>query len=413
MKRIQALLGRLSSRVRQGTQWRLGVLFVLVLWLFMPPPQDSHAACAPWEGGPCIDVHPTPGGGGGTERPPRDDTEPSRRSSGPGCASVPTRPSGDTDSSEPAPVAGTPHPTLPHVVWTENGKFRAADGYRWVKPDDPNNFDVEPYPDGSPHPTLPHVVWSGDGNSFHAAPGYRWMNANDPNDFSVEPYPDGTPHPTLPNVVWSGEGNSYRPGPGYTWRYPNNANDSQVVRIVNVANWASNWSGKDRDAAVDVLRGMKDVQLMDWMAANVQFGRFPDDNVSPLSASGSMLRFKDVFFDSSTSPAQRENLLAFEGGKVFYETMKDVPIDGGQTFERWFMGYYPAHGSVISDMSKARHNGQPLGTSDLIDAHSAFGHLFRAQALELDKPIGYWKQKDWDAVQQTFKQHLDQVMRDR
>jgi hypothetical protein len=286
MKRIQALLARLSSRVRHGSQWRLWVLWGLVLWLFMPPPQDSHAACATWEGGPCIDVHPSTGSG---ERPPREtsDDEPSPGGSGPGCTAMPTRPSDDESSSEPTPVASTPQ---------------------------------------------------------------------------------------------------------------------------NASNWASNWRSEDRAVVVGALRGMKDVKLKDWMAANVQFGRFPDDNVSPLSASGSMLRFKDAFFAQRTSPAQRENLLAFEGGKVFYAMMKDVPMDGGQTFERWFMGYYPAHSSVISDMSDAKHNGQPMGTSDLIDAHSAFGHLFRAQALELEKPIGYGKQKDWDAVQQTFKQKLDQVM---
>lgn len=409
MKLLRVLLGRLSNWVGHGMHWRLWLVFGVVLWLFVPPPRDSHAACAPWEGGPCIDVRPTPGSG---ERPPRerDDTELSpHRSSGPGCASNPGRPS--SDDGEPTPVAGTPHPSLRHVVWSTNGQFRPADGYRWVRPDDPNDFSVEPQPDGSPHPTLPNVVWAGNGQ-FHPAYGYRWVDPNNPNDFRVMLYPDGTPHLTLPNVVWDGQGQFY-PAPGYGWRDPGNPNDFQVVRQLNVANWASDWRSEDRVVVVDVLRGMKDAELMDWMATHVQFGRFPDDNVSPLSASGAMLRFKDVYFDRRTSPAQRENLLAFEGGKVFYETMKEVSLEDGRTFERWFLGYYPAHSSVISDMSEARHEGQPLGTTDFVDAHSAFGHLFRAQALELERPIGQDRQKDWDEVQQAFRQRLDQVMRRR
>lgn len=409
MNRMRALLGRVSRWSGRDVHWRLWLVFGLVLWLFMPPPRDGHAACAPWEGGPCIDVRPTPGSG---DRPPRepDDTEPSpRRGSGPGCAATPNSPSGDEDA--PRPVAGTPHPSLPHVVWSTNGQFRPADGYRWVRPDDPNDFSVELQPDGTPHPTLPHVVWAGNGQ-FHPAYGYRWVDPNDPNDFRVMLYPDGTPHPTLPNVVWDGQGRFY-PAPGYAWRDPNNANDFQVVRSIDVANWASNWRSEDRDVATAALRGLKDATLRDWMAAHVQFGRFPDDNVSPLSASGAMLRFKDVYFAQSTPPAQRENLLAFEGGKVFYETMKDVRLEDGRTFERWFLGYYPAHTSVIADMSAARHGGQPLGTSDFVDAHSAFGHLFRAQALELELPSGHSRQEAWNEVQQTFRQGLDQVMRGR
>lgn len=393
-----------------GLPWRLWAVCGLILWLFMPPPQDSHAACAPWEGGPCIDVRPPETGGG--SRPPREDQdgEPSPRRSGPGCASMPTRPAPVPD--EPRPVAGAPHPTLPHVVWGEGGRFRPAEGYRWVRPGDPQDFRVEPVPAGTPHPRLPNVVWAGDGE-FRPAEGYRWVRPNDPADFRVEPYPEGTPHASLPNVVWAGSNGEFRPAPGYEWRYPEVADDFQTVRLVTVAQWVNTWQSADHDVARAALRGIQNEDLMVWMAAHVEFGRFADDHVSPLSAAGSMLRFKDSYFDARTPPAQRENLLAFEGGKVFYETMKNVQIGDGRTFERWFLGFYPSRSSVISEMSTTSHRGQPLGTSDLIDAHSAFAHLFRAEALALPRPKGYWQRQAWEAAQQEFLQYLDLAMRGR
>lgn len=410
MKRWRAWLGRLRAHTGGGAAWRFWVLGALVLWLFMPPPQDSLAACAPWEGGPCIDVHPPSGGG---ERPGRErddgDGEPSPRSSGPGCASVPSRPSSSDSGPPPSPAPGTPHATWPHVIWSENGTLKAEAGYRWVNENDPNDLRVEPLPEGTPHGTLPHVVWAGNGR-FHPAPGYRWLN-DAADDFGVEPLPDGTPHPTLPNVVWSGDGQHFHPAPGYVWRKRGDPNDFQVVRDVTVASWSSEWGDEDQDIAVDALRGMKDETLRNWLAAHVEFGRFPDDKVSPLSASGSTLRFKDAYFARNLEPAQRENLLAFEGGKVFYEMTKDVPVAGGQTFERWFFGFYGAHMAVISDMAAASHQGQSLGTSDLLDAHSAFGHLFRAQALELDIPAGYERRGEWDDVQREFGAQLERLVR--
>ena len=70
----------------------------------------------------------------------------------------------------------------------------------------------------------------------------------------------------------------------------------------------SNWTDEEKKTFHEVLRGLEDARLRRWIAANAVRGRYPDDGVSPLSAKGPILKFKDVFFTDRTSLAQRENL---------------------------------------------------------------------------------------------------------
>lgn len=407
MKRFWKESGSPSKGGHNVMSLRLWVLFAVVLWIFLPPPRYGFAACAPWEGGPCIDITPPSGGGG--ERPERPERD-SERTGGGGCATMPTHQdsSGGSGYESTAPLpAGTPHAQHPNVVWDGNGQLHPAEGYAWVYPNDPNDFTVQFLPEGTPHSRYPNVVWAGNGKVYPAE-GYTWAYPNDPNDFSVQFLPQGTPHPRYPNVVWAGNG-QLRPAQGYVWA-SDNPGDFAVVPVVVVANWSDNWKSTDQDLVYSTLRGITSLDLKEWMAANVMFGRYPDDGTSALSASGSTLRFKDRFFSAGTSLAQRENLIAFEGGKVFYDKMKDMPLKSGGTLGSWFRTYYYRHTAMIEMMKETRHRDEEFSTTDLYDEYSRFAHVFRAKALQLHKPEGQREQREWDEVMREFQMHLDQVL---
>lgn len=369
MKRFRKESDSPSKGGRYVLSLRLWVLFAVVFWIFLPPPKHGFAACAPWAGGPCIDVTPPTGNSG--ERPERPERD-SEGTGGGGCATMPTH----EDSS-------------------------GSSG----------NESSAPLPAGTPHAQHPNVIWGSDGQ-LHPAEGYTWAYPNDPRDFQVQLLPDGTPHPRYLNVVWDGNG-LIRPANGFAWAIYPPGPDYKVVHKVVVANWSANWGTTDARVAVVALGGFDDAGLMNWMAANVMFGRYPDDGTSALSASGSTLKFKDRFFIASTSPAKRENLIAFEGGKVFYDRMKDMPLKGGGTLGGWFRGYYGGHTSIIEVMMDTKHGDEALPTTDLYDEYSRFAHVFRAQALQLHKPNGQHEQQEWDEVMREFQMHLDQVLPSR
>ena len=162
---------------------------------------------------------------------------------------------------------GKPHPQYPNVVWAEDGKVRAAfgyrfvsgdpageqdyrvalwpglaaapdggvrvaDGYRWVNLKDPKDVRLEPLPAGTPHREHPNVQWVGDGKNCKAAPGYTWVDPQAKGDLQVKPLPAGTPHPTIANVVWTGDGTHFRAAPGYRWVSddPTGKQDFSVVK---------------------------------------------------------------------------------------------------------------------------------------------------------------------------------------
>lgn len=388
---------------------RLWVLFALVIWIFLPPPRHGYAACAPWEGGPCIDIRPTPGGG---ERPdPPERPERPEGTGGGGCATLPTHEGSTGNSGNGSPAsfpAGTPSAEHPNTIWDGSGHLYPAEGYTWTYPDKPNNYDVRLFPAGTPHAQRPNVEWDGNGK-LRPAEGYTWASS-DPKNLDVVFLSDGTPYPRLKNVVWAGNG-LIRPANGYMWATdPPASSGYKVVRDVVVANWSANWGTTDAGLAKVALGGFEDAGLMNWLAAHANFGRYPDDGTSPLSVSGSTLRFKDRFFAAGTSPAQRENLVAFEGGKLFYNRMKDTPLQGGGTLGSWFRGYYGGHTSIIEEMMDTKHGDEAVHTTDFYDEHSRFASVFRSQALQLEKPKGYWEKKEWEDVMREFKLRMDQVL---
>lgn len=81
----------------------------------------------------------------------------------------------ETGNSETVPQRVAPPPNT--VV--NEGRLRPANGYRWVNPNDPNEFRVE---------LLPGLIKVGTG--FVPDKGYDWINPDDPDDFRVELVPD-------------------------------------------------------------------------------------------------------------------------------------------------------------------------------------------------------------------------------
>ncbi|MBI2296297.1 MAG: hypothetical protein HYU76_09770, partial [Betaproteobacteria bacterium] len=95
-------------------------------------------------------------------------------------------------------------------------------------------------------------------------------------------------------------------------------NLNRIVGMEREKQWTGNWDEKEKKLVNDALRGLKDGNLRNWITASAQLNRFKDNAFSPLTASGSVLRFKDGFFLGDITVANRENLIAFEAGKVFW-----------------------------------------------------------------------------------------------
>ena len=58
-----------------------------------------------------------------------------------------------------------------------------------------------------------------------------------------------------------------------------------------------------------------------------------------------------------------------------------------------------------------KHGDEVVSTVDLYDEYSRFVSVFRAQALQLEKPNKYWEKKEWEDVMREFKLRMDQVVR--
>jgi hypothetical protein len=171
------------------------------------------------------------------------------------------------------------------------------------------------------------------------------------------------------------------------------------------------WSDREKGVVSDLLRGFKDESLRDWIEAQAEANRFKANNFGSISVNGSTLRFRDGFFQEK--PARRENLLAFEAGKAFWNSNKDRQLGDGKTLESWFFAYSAVHGSVITDMKVAKNQGgDDLSTLGDFDAVSQFAYMFRAQALQLARPAAARSsQKEWESVSKEFRARIAPLSR--
>jgi len=125
-------------------------------------------------------------------------------------------------------VSRTRTPPGPNLRHLGGGRYLPKAGYRWVWPNNGNNFSVERIPVGTPHPTIRNVVWGPNG-TLRPAFGYRFISGMGPGRPRVERIPVGAPHGRYPLVVWSG--NRWKPAPGFRWKNPGLGADFSVVRI--------------------------------------------------------------------------------------------------------------------------------------------------------------------------------------
>jgi hypothetical protein len=297
--------------------------------------------------------HPSGGGGGGIH------PEPNQGHSHEGSGSNEGNASSHSNSLKPD---GTPFPGYPHVVWNGTGRIRPEDGYNWVTPNDPSasNYSVVPLPLGTPCAGHPNVIWTGDGEHFRPAYDYKW-------EISTADIYDVLPLTTKEKII---------------------------VRVLDT---------------IPALK--KDKGIWDWVK-NVELELRIESAGNPMIppmmspwAGDSKLIFTESFL--TETPAERENLIAFESGKLFFTMMKDKTVKDGKTLEKWFRDYAGRYGSTILNMRKAKHQNENLPmVVDIADYPSEFGYIFRAQALQLDKPTDLKVQKEWDEAIREFQTYV-------
>lgn len=157
------------------------------------------------------------------------------------------------------------------------------------------------------------------------------------------------------------------------------------------SSWSGHWSAPDNKKVLAALESFKDAKLREWIENKASKDRVPGTSSSlppaasdMISANGTMLTFKDGFFDPRASDTKRENLLAFEAGKVLWSANMTGRVDLSQSLEDWFKGFLRKNPGLVEEMKAARHQDEGLSDlGDLADTQSQFAHVFRAHALGL------------------------------
>ncbi|MDZ4404555.1 hypothetical protein [Prosthecobacter sp.] len=166
---------------------------------------------------------------------------------------------------------------------------------------------------------------------------------------------------------------------------------SPSTRDQAAASWSRQWNAAENKKVLTALEAFKDAKLREWIENKAPKDRVPGtpSSLPPaasdmISANGTMLTFKDGFFDQRASDTKRENLLAFEAGKVLWSANMTGKVDQSQSLEDWFKGFLRTNPGLVEELKAARHQGEGLSDlGDLADAQSQFAHVFRARALGL------------------------------
>jgi hypothetical protein len=190
--------------------------------------------------------------------------------------------------------------------------------------------------------------------------------------------------------------------------------DAYAVRqrqdVNNLATWVGNWSPNEMKTASCALAQFQDTRFKDWIIAHIQLDRYTEDDSnsipnSPVSADGSALKFRGVFF-TDTTDARRENLLAFEGGRAFWSVVTE---NGSNTIGSWWWTYHQAHTSAIFNMKATKFNGESLSGLSDNDPMGMMAYVFRAEALQLEKPHNRAERNEWESVVSEFENHVRQA----
>ncbi|MBE7494369.1 MAG: hypothetical protein HS117_05460 [Verrucomicrobiaceae bacterium] len=159
----------------------------------------------------------------------------------------------------------------------------------------------------------------------------------------------------------------------------------------SAASWTGHWEVAENKKALAALSAFKDARLKEWVEQKAPKDRVPGtpSSLPPaasdmISANGTLLTFKNGFFDSRASDAKRENLLAFEAGKVLWSAGMTRKVDQDRSLENWFKDFLRANPGLVEELKAEQHQGEGLSElGDLADTQSQFAHVFRAKALGL------------------------------
>ena len=290
--------------------------------------------------------------------------------------------------------------------WSENNEGNHSEsnqGYHYHHNEESGNNVYLPLPEGTPYKGHPNVVWNGKGQLIPAE-GYTWGNLSKPgaNNYWVVPLPLGTPYQGHPNVVWSGDGEHVEPAEGYKWE---NSDDFSTIQLTT--------KEKIEKILYSAKRASKDKGIRNWIV-NVKWelSKRPTDKdfLSPW-VGDSCLIFNERFL--TETKATRENLVAFESGKLFFTIMKNKPVKDGNTLEIWWAKYSFWHSSMIAKMQyvKSKDQNEDLSMIRDFDKESQFGYIFRVQALQLDKPKDKKERQEWDKNLREFRTYIDPLLR--
>ncbi|MDD5156015.1 MAG: hypothetical protein PHF11_06010 [Candidatus Omnitrophica bacterium] len=190
-----------------------------------------------------------------------------------------------------------------------------------------------------------------------------------------------------------------------TWQAKMDAwKEKMAAWQAKMAAWKGNKSALITKIAQDTIRAFKNQEISAWVLKNVYLEIRTDPGqqgqLCPW-ASGSNLIFTEDFLKETK--AVRDNLIAFEAGKVFFTIMKDELLKDGRTLEAWFSEYSPKYNSVIEKM---KENMQEAMNQKIFDPAgewpSAFGYIFRTQALQL---------KGWNQAIREFRTQFDPLIK--
>lgn len=169
--------------------------------------------------------------------------------------------------------------------------------------------------------------------------------------------------------------------------------NADVAIASSPESWIGQWLPDERQKTATIFQAIADPACRTWLERRAPKGRVAGTpsglpggpSASDLiSANDGVLRIKTPFFDPRISDPERENLVAFEAGKVFWTVHANTKVNGDQTLEKWFTEFSEHNRDLISKLKATPYNGYHLeALGDLADPQSEFGHVFRGQAFGL------------------------------
>ena len=173
-----------------------------------------------------------------------------------------------------------------------------------------------------------------------------------------------------------------------------------------------NWSKSETAALAEALGRIDDPSLRTWMILHLSaFQRWHRDDGGQVSADGTGLKFRDAFFAPPMTDAMRDNLLAFEAGKSFWNATNAKALSDGRPMNVWFSGYFSEHAGLLSDMRHSTVRGANLGWVVDPDMISGFADLFRAEALNMKPRKGSARANEWQKARDDFRTRVIPLIR--